>query len=184
MTLKNLNIEKTWTLFLDRDGVINHRIEGDYVKRWDEFIFMPDVKESICQLNQVFGTIVVVTNQQGIGKGLYTESDLEGIHMNMMLDIILSGGQVDRVYYAPELASANSRLRKPNIGMAEKAKEDFPSIDFSKSLMIGDSYSDMEFGRRAGMKTVFLNPETVSEKNMMSIDFQFSSWKELMESFK
>lgn len=180
MSLKNLNIDKSWTLFLDRDGVINQRIENDYVKSWSEFKFLPGFMEGIVALNKIFGTVVIVTNQQGIGKEIYTESDLEGIHLSMMLEVMLCGGIIDRVYFAPELATANSPMRKPNIGMAQKAKEDFPSIEFSKSIIIGDSISDMEFGRNAGMKTIFFNENVITDENKSLIDFQFKNWKEII----
>jgi histidinol-phosphate phosphatase family protein len=180
MNLKDLNIDKTWTLFLDRDGVINKHLPGDYVKCWEDFEFNPGVKESIAQLNNHFGRIIVVTNQQGIGKGLYTVADLEGIHLSMMLDIILCGGNIDRIYYAPQLASENSDMRKPNIGMARLAKEEFPDIDFSKSLIVGDSFSDMEFGRNAGMKTVFIGKEILGSEKKPFIDFHFTSLREML----
>ncbi|MFN5183210.1 MAG: D-glycero-alpha-D-manno-heptose-1,7-bisphosphate 7-phosphatase [Bacteroidota bacterium] len=183
MNLKNLGIDKSWTLFLDRDGVINKKIENDYIKKWEEFEFIPGVKEAIATLNNIFGLVFVVTNQQGIAKGLYSESDLESIHLNMMLDVILAGGQIDRIYFAPELASAKSNMRKPSIGMAEKAKEDFPSIDFSKSIIIGDSISDMEFGRNAGMKTIFFNNLHPGEDSKSLIDFHFKNWTDLKNDF-
>ncbi|MBC7862469.1 MAG: HAD-IIIA family hydrolase [Bacteroidia bacterium] len=174
MTLKSLNIDRSWTLFLDRDGVLNKQIPDDYVKHYGEFEFLPGAKDCIAGLNNKFGKIIVVTNQQGIGKGLFTASELEGIHLSMLLDIILAGGQIDRIFYAPELESENSEMRKPNIGMAHAAKEAFPEIDFSKSIMAGDSVSDMLFGRKAGMKTVFLNKKFPEENDKALIDFSFS----------
>ena len=174
MTLKDLNISKSWTLFVDRDGVINKNRVGDYVKNYDEFEFIAGVKEAFVELNNHFGRIIVVTNQQGIGKGLYTESDVEGIHLSMMLDIMLAGGHIDRIFFAPQLASENSEMRKPNIGMARLAKEEFPDIDFTKSLMIGDAISDMQFGRTAGMKTVFVGAASSPEEKKL-IDFHSAS---------
>lgn len=175
MTLKNLNIDKSWTLFLDRDGVINKKLENDYVKHWIEFEFLEGVIDALKSLNTRFGTIVVVTNQQGIGKGLYRTEDLELIHKNMIYEIEYLGGRIDKVYFSPYLNSENHPTRKPGIGMALAAKKDFPTIDFSKSIIVGDSLSDMEFGRNAGMKTVFISEEN---KNDDRIDFQFSSLAE------
>jgi D-glycero-D-manno-heptose 1,7-bisphosphate phosphatase len=74
------NIDASWTLFLDRDGVVNKRLMNDYVKSVGEFELLPDVDEAIRLAGSVFGTIVVVTNQQGIGKGLMTERNLSDIH--------------------------------------------------------------------------------------------------------
>lgn len=172
MTLKNLNIDKSWTLFLDRDGVINKKLENDYVKHWMEFEFVDEVLPNFKKLNELFGVIVVVTNQQGIGKGLYTKEDLEIIHKNMMYELKYFKGTIDKVYYSPHLASENHVMRKPNTGMALEAKKDFPEIDFNKSIIVGDSMSDMEFGRKLGMKTAYIHSEKVSDSK---IDFQFSS---------
>ena len=72
MNLQDLKIDRGWTLFLDRDGVINRRIVDDYVKSWDQFKFLPGVPDAIKRLAGVFGRIIVVSNQQGIGIGLMT----------------------------------------------------------------------------------------------------------------
>ena len=109
MTLKNLNIDKNWTLFLDRDGVINKKLENDYVKHWVEFEFLDGVFDALKFLNNLFGKIVVVTNQQGIGKRLYRTEDLELIHKNMVYEIEFYGGRVDKVYFSPHLADEKDR---------------------------------------------------------------------------
>lgn len=179
MTLKNLNIDKSWTLFLDRDGVINKKLENDYVKHWIEFEFLEGVHEALKSLHDIFGTIVVVTNQQGIGKGIYRTEDLELIHKNMIYEIEYLGGRIDKVYFSPYLNSENHPTRKPGIGMALAAKKEFPQIDFSKSIIVGDSISDMEFGRNAGMKTVYISEE---KKNDPKIDFQYASLIEFSKS--
>lgn len=179
MTLKNLNIDKSWTLFLDRDGVINKKLENDYVKHWIEFEFLEGVIDALKSLNSLFGTIVVVTNQQGIGKGIYRTEDLELIHKNMIYEIEYLGGRIDKVYFSPYLNSENHPTRKPGIGMALAAKKEFPQIDFSKSIIVGDSISDMEFGRNAGMKTVYISEE---KKNDPKIDFQYTSLIEFSKS--
>lgn len=147
--------DSSWTLFLDRDGVINVRLPGDYVKTVAEFEFLPGVPEAIAALSKIYGRIVVVTNQQGISKGLYSHEDLDLIHRHMVSSIENAGGRINAVYYAHQLASENSPMRKPGTGMALQAKKDFPEIDFSKSVMVGDSASDMEFGKALGMLTVF-----------------------------
>lgn len=177
MTLKDLHIDKSWSLFLDRDGVINRKLENDYVKHWMEFEFLKGVLENFKKLNDVFGTVVVITNQQGIGKGLYTREDLEIIHKNMLYELSYHKGIIHKVYYSPYLAAENHSMRKPNIGMALEAKKDFPDIDFQKSIIVGDSMSDMEFGRKAGMKTVFIHEESNEHPD---IDFQFNSLSEFI----
>jgi histidinol-phosphate phosphatase family protein len=177
MTLKNLNIDNTWTLFLDRDGVINKKLDNDYVKHWIEFEFIEGSIDALKFLKNLFGTIVVVTNQQGIGKRLYRTEDLELIHKNMIYEIAFHGGHIDKVYFSPYLKEENHPTRKPGIGMALQAKEDFPQINFSKSLIIGDSMSDMEFGRKAGMRTIFIS-EAITESSL--IDFTFVSLNEFV----
>lgn len=149
-------IDKSWTLFLDRDGVINQRIVGGYVARVSEFNFPPGVLESMSSFATIFGRVVVVTNQQGIGKGLMTHHQLSEVHKFMITEIEASGGRIDAVYYCSDLASDDNSCRKPSPFMANQARLDFPEIDFSKSIMVGDSVSDMEFGKACGMKTVFV----------------------------
>lgn len=172
MTLKDLHIDKTWTLFLDRDGVINQKLEDDYVKHWVEFEFLEGVHAALKKLKDVFGTIVIVTNQQCIGKGIIRTEDLELIHQNMLYEINYLGGRIDQIYYSPYLASENHPTRKPSPGMALQAQKDRPHIDFSKSLIVGDSLSDMEFGRNAGMKTVYISTQ---DKQDERIDFNACS---------
>lgn len=154
-----VKLNKSWTLFLDRDGVINHRLKDDYVKNWSEFQFEPGVLEAIASFSKVFGRIFVVTNQQGIGKNIMSEDDLLNIHHKMLAKIEAADGKIDRVYCCPHLRTDDCNCRKPRIGMALQAKEDFPEIDFSRSVMVGDTPSDIEFGKRAGMHTVFISKE-------------------------
>jgi histidinol-phosphate phosphatase family protein len=170
MYLKDLVIDKKWTLFLDRDGVINTRLVDDYVKNWIEFEFIEGAITAIRDLTKKFGRTVVVTNQQGIGKGIYTREDLELIHKNMLYELAYHGGVIDKVYYSPYLAGDKHPSRKPSNGMAMQAKSDFPEIEFSKSLMVGDSSSDIAFGKSLGMVTVF-----IGEINSTQADFCFPS---------
>jgi D-glycero-D-manno-heptose 1,7-bisphosphate phosphatase len=174
MIFKDLGIDKTWTLFLDRDGVINKRIIGGYIKTWDQFEFIPGVPESMRIFGSLFGTVIVVTNQQGVGKNLMTEDDLLEIHGRMNEEIAAAGGRVDKVYFSPHLETDGSFLRKPGIGMALKARRDFPGITMKKSIMAGDSKSDMIFGHRCNMKTVFIaGDKMVLRQNHKIIDFSF-----------
>lgn len=178
LTLKSLNIDKSWTLFLDRDGVINKKLENDYVKHWIEFEFAEGALVALRSLGGLFGRIVVVTNQQGIGKRLYRVEDLEIIHKNMLYEVAYHGGRIDQVYFSPYLSSENHPSRKPGIGMALDAKKDFPEIIFDKSIVVGDSASDIEFGKKCGMKTVFVSAENVNPANA---DFKVASLAEFAE---
>jgi histidinol-phosphate phosphatase family protein len=158
-------IGKGWSLFLDRDGVINKRIPDDYVMTPEQFDFIPGVLEAFPVFASHFGRIVVVSNQQGIGKGLMTEEMLHSIHRNMIDTIHKSGGRIDKVYYCPHLKESGSFMRKPNIGMGLSARKDFPDIHFSRSVMAGDSLSDMRFGKRLGMHTVFISSDLHEIRN-------------------
>jgi D-glycero-D-manno-heptose 1,7-bisphosphate phosphatase len=149
------SIDKSWTLFLDRDGVINKEKIGGYVQNTDEFFFDNGVLQALEIFNKHFGVIVIVTNQKGVGKGLMTLDDLNNIHVHMMDEINASGGRVDKIYYSTDLDDY-SPGRKPQPGMAYKAKEEFSQIDFQKSIMVGNRLTDMQFGRNAGMVTVFI----------------------------
>jgi D-glycero-D-manno-heptose 1,7-bisphosphate phosphatase len=154
-------VDRSWTLFLDRDGVINHEKHMDYVLHYGEFQFYDGVLEAMKIFAQTFGRIVLVTNQRGVSKGLMTELDLHHIHEHMSAEITAAGGRMDAMFYATSLDDDHPD-RKPQTGMALRAKAQFPEIDFEKSIMIGNNLSDMAFGRNAGMFTVFLtttNPE-------------------------
>jgi histidinol-phosphate phosphatase family protein len=157
MSLFDLKFDQTWSLFLDRDGVINRRRTDDYVKSWSEFEFLPGVTEAFPLLSDHFGRIIVVTNQQGIGKGIMTREDVDLIHAKMLEKIREAGGRIDAIYLSPYLEKENHPFRKPNTGMALAAQQDFPDIAFSRSVIAGDTASDMEFGRRSGMVRVLVS---------------------------
>ncbi len=142
------DIDKSWTLFLDRDGVINEEKHMDYINSWKEFRFYDGVKEALKIFNEKFVKIFIITNQRGVAKGLTREEDLVKIHNNMLNEILLEGGRVDKIYYCSEMESPN---RKPNPGMGLQAQKDFSEVDFSKSIMIGNTLSDMKFGRNLGV---------------------------------
>ena len=152
-------IDKTWTLFLDRDGVIKVRLIDDYVKNINEFEFLPGVLEAFKIFAEKFGRIVIVTNQQGVGKGLMTLQDVDSIHDFMKKEIEAKKGRIDAIYVCPQLKSDPNNFRKPSPKMAYMAQHDFPEIDLEKSIMIGDSNSDIEFGRNAGMYTILIGDE-------------------------
>lgn len=150
-----LQIDKSWTLFLDRDGVINYEKKNDYIRNWAEFIFYEDVLESINTFSNKFGRIIVVTNQRGVGRNFMSEDDLTYLHNRMKSEIEAAGGHIDKIYYCTAIDYLDI-CRKPNPGMAFNARNDFPEIDLSRSIMVGNKYSDMLFGRNAGMHTVYL----------------------------
>jgi histidinol-phosphate phosphatase family protein len=148
-------IDQNWTLFLDRDGVINVESVGSYITSWSEFKFHDGVLDALRSLSHVFGNIVVVSNQRGVGRGIMTIDALREINANMKAAVAEHGGRIDKVYAATAVQDEDHN-RKPNTGMGLQAQQDLPAIDFKKSVMIGNSISDMEFGKRLSMYTVFL----------------------------
>lgn len=147
------------TLFLDRDGVLNKRIVDDYVRSVEMWEWLPGAKEAFRLLKEKFGRILIVSNQQGVGKGLFSEADLQALTHFFVAALEEAGGHIDAVYYCTHLKADNCECRKPLTGMALRAQQDFPDIDFAQSVMLGDSLSDMEFGKKLGMRTVFVCTE-------------------------
>jgi D-glycero-alpha-D-manno-heptose 1-phosphate guanylyltransferase len=152
-------IDKNWTLFLDRDGVLNEDKVGSYIFNPGEYIFYDGVPEAFKLFKEKFGRIIIATNQRGVGRGLMSVADLDAVHQKMLSCIEDKGGKIDAIFYADSIHN-DDLIRKPNPGMALKAKEQFPEIDFSRSIMIGNNISDMQFGRNSGMYTVFLKTTT------------------------
>lgn len=148
-------IDNNWSLFLDRDGVINVEKEGDYIRNAGEFRFIEGVLEAFPIFARIFRRIFVVTNQKGVGKGLMTPDDLEQIHNLMSAQVAGAGGRLDKVYYCTALDD-NDPCRKPNPGMGLQAQQEFPGVSFSNALMIGNAMSDMKFGKALGMRTIFI----------------------------
>lgn len=150
-------ITQDWTLFLDRDGVLNRRLPGAYVTAWEAFEMLPGVPEAVAHLSRRFGRVVVVTNQQGVGKGLMTLADLADIHQRMVATLTAAGGRIDGIYACPDLRHQRPNCRKPGPGLAWQAQRDFPQIDFQRSVMVGDTPGDLHFGRGLGMYTVWVS---------------------------
>lgn len=149
-------IDKTWTLFLDRDGVINEDHVGGYVLSVEEIRLMPGVGQAMEKLAHIFGVIVVCTNQRSIAKGLLSLEEYHRMNSRVLSLLEPMGGRIDKIYFSPDMAD-DAPNRKPQPGMALQAKHDFPQIDFAKSIMVGNNVSDMQFARNAGIaKSVFL----------------------------
>ncbi len=159
---KEIYPDKSWALFLDRDGVINEELLGSYVTRWEEFRFCEGSLESMKGFAERFGWVLIVTNQRGVAKKIMSLEDLWDIHDRMCREIHRVGGRIDKIYSCTALLDSD-RNRKPNPGMGLQAAEDFDKIDLKKSVMVGNSRSDLEFGRRLGMYTVFITSKHAAE---------------------
>ena len=142
------------TLFLDRDGVINVKLDERYVQDPSEFEFIYGAEKAISLLSTIFKRIIIVTNQQGIGKGIMTENDLNFLHDYMISELVKSEGRIDKVYFCPHLVSEKCGCRKPKPGMIQQAKLDFPEINFENSYLVGDSLSDLEAGKRMNLLAI------------------------------
>ncbi|MCQ2067733.1 MAG: HAD-IIIA family hydrolase [Bacteroidaceae bacterium] len=139
------------TLFLDRDGVVNVWLPGDYVKSWDEFRFNEGFLDFIGRFSASFKHIFIVTNQRGVGKGIMTQTQLDDIHSRMLKAIQEAGGRIDRIYLCVSVDDSDP-MRKPNPGMAKQAMRDYPDVSMKRSLMIGDQPSDRRFADNCGMR--------------------------------
>jgi D-glycero-D-manno-heptose 1,7-bisphosphate phosphatase/D-glycero-alpha-D-manno-heptose 1-phosphate guanylyltransferase len=167
--------DHSWTIFLDRDGVINHDKDNDYIRHVGEFVLYENTLTAMATLSRLFHRVVIVTNQKGVGRGLMTQEALEEIHDLLRKQVQQSGGRIDHIYYCSDIDN-DSPNRKPNPGMAFQARAAFPDIDLAKSMVAGNRLSDMEFGRNAGMHSVFIattHPEVPFPDER--IDLRFNS---------
>jgi D-glycero-D-manno-heptose 1,7-bisphosphate phosphatase len=150
-------------VFLDRDGVLNRKQpEGAYVTEWEQFQWLPGAEEAIARMNRAGMTVIVVSNQRGIALGLFTHDQLELIHSNMRSHLAQHAARLDAIYYCPHDVG-ECQCRKPDIGLFEQARRDFPWAA-QNSVVIGDSLSDMQAGQRLGMKTIFIEGEADRQK--------------------
>jgi D-glycero-D-manno-heptose 1,7-bisphosphate phosphatase len=151
-------------VFLDRDGVLNKKMpEGRYVTSWSEFKLLPGVPESIARLNHAGLPVIVVSNQRCVALGLCTAAEVEAIHSSFQNLLKSHGAYVDGFYFCPH-DERECNCRKPLPGLYEQAAAEFPEITAESSAMIGDSLPDIEFGRRLGMQTVFIQGDPESQK--------------------
>jgi D-glycero-D-manno-heptose 1,7-bisphosphate phosphatase len=142
-------------IFLDRDGVLNEEI-GHYVWQLDEFVICPGVPESLARLKAAGYLLIVVTNQAGIAKKLYTAAEVRACHAKLQA---ACGGIVDALYFSAAHPSVSeSILRKPESGMLEKAVARF-KLDVSQCWIVGDRLRDMEAGANIGVRGILVGEE-------------------------
>ena len=142
------------TIFIDRDGVINEN-RSDYVKSWDEFRFLPGSGEAIAALTKAGHRIVVCTNQAGVAQGLISIETMDDIHRRMLAAIREMGGGIEKVYACTHSKFADCDCRKPRPGMLLRASREL-YLDMSDGVFIGDSITDMQAGRAAGVRTLLV----------------------------
>ena len=170
------------TVFLDRDGILNEKMpDHRYVTRWEEFRLLPGVPEALRRLNEAGLRVVVVSNQRGIAKGLYTTADLEAMHAQFQRLLGREGARIDGFFICPHEEN-ECNCRKPLTGLFEQAVARFPEITAATSVMIGDSASDVEFGRRLGMKTILVDARDSAAQVAELADLRFGSLAEAVNA--
>ncbi|MEO0511848.1 MAG: HAD-IIIA family hydrolase [Planctomycetota bacterium] len=151
------------TLFLDRDGVINARPIGPgpdgYVKAWDEFAFLPGVLDALAGVTG--WRVVVVTNQRGVSRGYVPLDTVREVHRRMIEAVDSAGGRIDAVYCCPDHDGPD---RKPEPGMLKLAVEDHPGIVAARSVIVGDSATDLLAGRAVGVRGVLVGPRSLRDE--------------------
>lgn len=159
-------------IFFDRDGIVNESPGPGYVERWADFHLQPGFVASLKVVDGKGYPAVIVTNQQGVAKGLYSEADLDGMHANMREELRANGVDVLDVFQCTHFAADDCHCRKPKPGMILDAAEKH-GLKLSGSWMIGDSEKDVEAGQAAGCKTVRVCPldlETKADFHVESMD--------------
>lgn len=142
-------------IFIDRDGVINVDLMGNYVKDWSEFRFEEGAIESLKKLTDAGYKTVIVSNQAGIGDGIFAEESLWDLHRRMLGELEKAGAKVHAAYYCLHGKEAGCKCRKPETGLFEQAAR---SLKFDKehTFFVGDKATDIEAGKRFGLKTIFV----------------------------
>lgn len=137
-------------VFIDRDGVICSN-RDDYVKSWEEFVFLPGALEALADLARSDLSIVVITNQAIINRHMVPIDVVEDIHARMVRAIEAAGGRVDRVMFCPHRAEEQCDCRKPQPGLLLMAAREL-SLDLPRSYVVGDAETDMRAGKAAGCR--------------------------------
>ena len=158
MNKKPKNIK---AVFLDRDGTINSDEHG-YINKPDDLHLYPFAAEAISKLNKMGYLVFIVTNQAGVAYGYFKIEDVEKINAKFLNDLAKGDAKVDEIFFSPfhkngivEPFNIYHEDRKPGIGLFKKAKEKY-DFDVKASYMIGDRFSDIGFGKNAGLKTILV----------------------------
>jgi len=163
---------KRKAVFFDRDGIVNFRIVGEYIKLEDNFRFTPDFLEIFPKIKKLGYLAILISNQKGVGKGLMTDAELQNIHHYMSLQLKeLTGESFDDVFYCTDVSPEESWRLKPNPGMLLEAIEKW-DIDPQNSWIVGDSDKDILAGKGAGVRTVLIG---IPEYNAVEPDYSFPS---------
>ena len=143
-------------VLLDRDGVINRRIVGGYVTCWEKFVFLPGALEGLRLLTEKDYHVIVVSNQQGVGKGLMTTADLQEITSKFVEEVETHGGRILGVYYCTHRAEDSCQCRKPKHGLLLRAQAEH-HFAFRDTFLIGDSESDLLAAQAVGCPALMVS---------------------------
>jgi len=165
-----MNSLPTKAIFLDRDGVINHKApDGDYIRTWHEVQFIRGAVKAVGSLNRAGYKVFVVTNQRGIATQKVRVEDLMDIHLRIQQEFARAGALISQIYYCPHDLSEKCSCRKPRPGMLQRAAREY-RLDLKASWMIGDSLTDVKAGENAGCQSVLLtSPLTGLLRNSQSL---------------
>ena len=147
-----MKTQKSCIIF-DRDGIVNELTERGYVARWNDFHLQPGFVAALRIVRSKGYTAVVVTNQPGVAKGLFTEDDLHDLHSQFRAQLRTHGLDVRDILYCPHTDQDQCTCRKPKPGMLIQAQKKY-ALDLSRSWMVGDSEKDILAGMKAGCKTM------------------------------
>lgn len=142
-------------VFIDRDGVINVDLLGDYIKSWKEFRFEKGAAEALKTLYERGYQIVIISNQAGIGDGVFSREALDEVQQGMLEDLKKRGVEIRASYYCLHGKKEGCGCRKPKTGLFEQAAKDI-RFDCAGTFFIGDKASDVEAGKAFGLKTIFV----------------------------
>lgn len=173
-------------VFLDRDGTLN--VDRGYVSRAGDWQFTLNAPEAVRRLREAGYAVAVVSNQSGIGRGLYTPDDVEKLHRFVQSELTARGATIDVFVYCPHLSSDQCGCRKPATGLAQQVEAALGApVDYAHSWTIGDKLSDIQFGRNLGTRTSLLRsphwlPDDLSTKPDIICDTFASAAERVLES--
>lgn len=177
-----------WTLFLDRDGVINELLPGRYVAQWEEFKFKEAVLEGLADIRDCFKYIFIITNQQGIGKKLMSQAELNIVHEKMLNQIEKMGGRIDAIRFCPHLVDENCDCRKPRPGMIWDLRSMFPDIRDTRKILLGDSPSDFQLAAAIDAQCFGMRHQYNQKEDWTSFDLTevngFTEFKQIITKIK
>lgn len=160
-----MSLRKNKVIFLDRDGTIN--VDKGYVHRQQDWEWIPGAVVALKQLAGAGFRLVVVSNQSGIGHGLYAESDVRVLHTYMEKSLAQHGVVLDAIAYCPHRREAGCSCRKPRTGLAHEIEQVIGPIDYAASWTVGDKVADICFGQALGTRTALIHSRYWNEVGLV-----------------